>query len=196
MFIVATLCITAFFVFMYHYERNGNPWPIGDTFERLLWALVFALGCPILGWVHGAPPIPSIAAMFFVTQFIAMLIPHAFAQNAGFRVITWAQQPWTKWWPGAAFYYVKNFFAQDFLGMMCVGALRGAIVFLPTIALGASPVGAIAAAVTTMLWQPCAYWLGYRTPWTMWTNTANSSRWGEFFVPIGWAVALAVSILC
>ena len=144
MFIVAALCITALFVFMYHYERNGNPWAIGDTFERLLWAFVFAMGWPILGFAHGSPPIIWIATMVFVGQFIAILIPHAFAQNAGFRTITWAQQPWTKWWPGAAFYYVKNYFVQDFFGMMCVGLLRGCIVFLPTIALGASWMGAVA----------------------------------------------------
>lgn len=196
MFIAATLCITALFVFIYHYERNGNPWAIGDTFERLIWAFVFAMGCPILSFVHGAPPILGIAAVFFVAQFIAILIPHAFAQNAGHRTITWAQQPWTKWWPGAAFYYVKNYFVQDYCGMMCTGLLRGAIVFLPTIFLGASPIGAVLATVITMFWQPTAYWLGYKVPWSIWTNTANSSTWGEFFVPIGWAIALVVSILC
>lgn len=197
MFIVAALCVTALFVFLYHYERNGNPWAIGDTFERLIWAFVFAMGCPILGFVHASPAILGIAAWLFVGQFIAILIPHAFAQQAGHRTTPWTQMgTWTKWWPGAPFVELTDYPLQDFLGMMCVGALRGAIVFLPTILLGAPVAGALLAALMTAWWQPMAYWVGYKVPWSIWTNTANSSTWGEFFVPIGWAVALVVSILC
>ena len=123
----------------------------------------------------------------------------------GKRTQTWASMPpipfigsltIPKWWPGAPFYWVKNFTVQDFLGMMCVGALRGAIVFLPVMYLGGSEVGAIAAAIITALWQPLAYLIGTRLiPFNVWTNTGYSSTWGEFLVPVGWVGALLVSIL-
>ncbi len=201
LFPLLCLLVVAFFTFMYHYERNGNPLAIGDTFERIGWALSFSLGYGIL-FQHAMNI--WVAVSYFVGSLLAIYVPHGFAQNAGHRAQTWKEMPdivvigsitAPKWWPGFLFLWVKNFAVQDFLGMASVGLIRGALVFLPPIAIGASVWGAVIATIITMLWQPISYWAGYKVPFTVWTNTAYSSTWGEFFVPIGWAIALATSRL-
>ena len=192
--------IIVLFVFAYHYERNGNPWAIGDTLERLFWAVCFGLGAALLSFPHFhyyAIGWLAVGALF------GIYIPHAFAQNMGDRTQTWDAMPSItifgsvtapKWWPAiwmAPFKDKLGFTMQDFLGMGSAGLIRGIIVFVPTLFLGCSLAGVLFATALTTIWQPLSYWLGYRTPFTLWTNAANSSTWGEFYVPIGWALALA-----
>lgn len=188
--ILILLLVQCLFVFMYHYERNGNPVSLGDTAERILWALSFSVGYGLIHWDLG------IMALYFVGQLIAIYIPHAFAQQMGRRLITWPQMgPWTKYWPGWPFMWVKDETIQDFGGMAVVGLLRGLVVFIPPIFLGASLWGAVIAIIITEYWQPCAYYLGWKVPFTLWGNTARSAQWGEFFVPIGWAAALLSAVV-
>ena len=192
--------IIALFVFAYHYERNGDPLTIGNTLERLFWAVCFGLGAALLSSPHF-----HYYALGWLTvgALLEIYIPHGFAQNMGDRTQTWDAMPritvfgsvtLPKWWPAiwmAPFKDKLGFTTQDFLGMGTVGLIRGLIVFAPTLFLGCSLVGVLFATALATIWQPLSYWVGYRTPFTLWTNTANSSTWGEFYVPIGWALALA-----
>jgi hypothetical protein len=205
---VALLFTTIIFVFVYHYERNGNPLPVGDTLQRLAWAFSFAAGYLMFTIPHQSI---FLFGWYVIGSFIAIVaIPHAFAQNMGNRSQTWAQMPpiplflgltVPKWWPGFPVAYisapteVQLFFRQDFFGMMCTGFLRGVIVFIPTLWFGGNFIGSIAATAITTVWQPFAYWLGFKIPFILWDNAANSSEWGEFLVPVGWALALLVSVI-
>ena len=196
------LFVVALFTFTYHYERNGNPVPLGDTVQRLAWGFAFGAGYMMLTFLHTNP---FIFAYYVVGAFISILaIPHAYAQNAGHRTQTWLSMPpipvfgsltLPKYWPAYPLRNMTNFALQDFLGMMCEGVLTGLIIFIPPIWFGASMTGSVAAAAFTTIWDAFAYWLGYKVPWTIWTNTARSSTWGEFFVPIGRAIALLMSVL-
>jgi hypothetical protein len=185
--------IVALFVFAYHYERNGNPWNFGDFVSRLAWSAAFGTGyvCltfPQTNWFLGL--------WFIVGAFLEILIPHAFAQRMGHRTDSWTTLPVSKWWPA---YWFKPFLAttsaleQDFLGMSMVGFIRGFIVFFPPYLIGFTS-NCVLPICIVLLWQPVSYVVGYQTPWTLWTNTAKSSTWGEFYIGIGWALALAVSL--
>lgn len=205
--------VLALLVFAYHYERNGNPLPEGDFLERLFWALSFSIGfLAINAEQHNF----YLSAVLFVTQFIAMLIPHAFAQNMGHRIQAWEQMPriklWgsitiPKWWPA---YWMKlfiddlSYFEQDFLGMGTVGLLRGLLVFGIPFVLGLYfpiffginyLIFVICVAIST-IWQPIAYTLGPLVPFSIWTNQANTPAWGEFLIPFGWWFCLLVISIC
>lgn len=185
--------VICLYVFAYHYERNGSPWDLGDTICRVTWAVAFAAGyicltIPTTKWL--------LAALFGMCAFVEILIPHAFAQRMGNRTDSWTGLAWYLWWPA---YWLKpildetSTLEQDFIGMTCVGFIRGLIVFLPSYLFGWTHCAILPISITT-LWQPLSYLAGYQTPWTLWTNPAKSSQWGEFYVPIGWAVALWVSV--
>ena len=184
--------VIALFVFMYHYERNGDPLAIGDAGQRILWGICFGASAALMSF----PNMHWLAIGWLaVGALIEIFIPHAFAQNMGDRTITWQQMgTWTKYWPGLwlePFLSKMGYTTQDFLGMLTVGLLRGITVFVPTLFLGLSIVGVLFATALATIWQPLSYWVGYRTPFTLWTNTANSSTWGELYIGIGWALALA-----
>ena len=196
---VMFLFVTALLVFSYHYERNGNPWNLGDFGCRCLWVLSVVIGYTALHYdnIH-----PLAVIWMGASAFLQLMVPHAFAQNMGNRTQTWEQMPritlvgsitLPKWWPGALFIWVKNFAIQDFLGMASVGFWRGLVVFGPPMALGFSAVYCAAAIAITTIWQPVSYWVGYRIPYSIWTNAANSSTWGEFGIGIGWSIALLIS---
>ena len=138
-----------------------------------------------------------LAGLFAVLSFIAILIPHAFAQRMGKRTDSWETLPWSKWWPvfwmKPVLRYLTNL-DQDFIGMSVVGLLRGLIVFIPPYLLGWTH-SSVVSVMLTMLWQPMSYVVGWHTPWTLWTNPARSAQWGEFYIGIGWAIALVDSCL-
>jgi hypothetical protein len=197
------LLVVALFVFMYHYERNGDPFNTGDFWARVLWGLSFALGVYALSW-----PVTNFWALgwYVVGQFIAMLIPHAFAMNAGKRTQAWIDMPrlqfigtitLPKYWPA---FWLKPFLPylsntqQDLIGMATVGLLRGLIVFMPPVALGAPLVPSLAGWLFTMAWQPLAYLAGRFTPMAWFLNTPYSAMWGEFYTPIGWAFSVGLAV--
>ena len=201
------LLVVALYVFSYHYERNGNPINGGDFLSRIFWSIGFTLGYFLLGgWKLDL----LLAVWMFLGGFLEILIPHGFAQNMGKRTQTWDEMPsiplftvfgkaltLPKWWPAlwmAPFKNKLSFTWQDLLGMGTVGFMRGAIVFAPCVALGLGLLPVIAAILITAFWQPFAYWVGNRTPFNIWTNTANSSTWGEFYIGIGWALAVLVVV--
>jgi hypothetical protein len=186
------LLVSSLFVLAYHYERNGNPYALGNTIERTLWATSFGLGAAVM-------PAPTfhwgVILWLIVGALIEISIPHAFAQNMGRWNASWESQGLAKYWPG---YFVSlivpdtNRTLRDILGMGCTGLLRGVIVFVPTLFLHCSIVGVLSATVLTMMMQPLCYWVGWYTPVTLWSNAAKSSQWGEFYIGIGWAIALAM----
>jgi hypothetical protein len=192
--IILILCVIALFVFAYHYERNGNPANWGDFVCRLIWAGAFGVGYISLAL---AATKWFILLWMIVSAFAEILIPHAFAQRMGNRADSWTMLPVSKWWP---VYWMKPFLPylsntlQDFIGMGFVGLLRGSIVFGLPVCLGWFWFGAALAIGITALWQPLSYLVGRFTPWSLWGNAPDSSQWGEFFVPIGWAFALAVAL--
>ena len=197
------LLVVALYVFTYHYERNGDPVNLGDFGARMFWGAMFTVGYGALAWQ---------ATNFFalgwyvVGQFVAMLIPHAFAMNAGKRTQAWVDMPqirlWgttyaPKYWPA---FWLKPFLPylsntqQDLIGMAAVGLLRGLIVFMPPVELGAPLVPSLAGWLFTMAWQPLAYLAGRFTTVSWFYNTPNSAIWGEFYIPIGWAFSVGLAV--
>ncbi len=189
------LVVCAFFVFAYHYERNGNPVNLGDFLSRAVWAFVFSAGYIILALTNTQS---FVLAYLLFAAFVAILIPHGFAQRMGNRDNTWqeATGSWQKYWPGYWVVWIKNLsnLQQDFLGMLSVGILRGFVVFAPTLFLGTSFIGVLAAIVTTSLGQTFSYYVGWKFPLSIWGNTAKSSEWGEFFVGVIWAISLSLFV--
>lgn len=193
------ILVIAVFVFTYHYERNGNPLPVNDAVSRLFWAMAFGCG-------YGALILPQFhifpLCYLIVSQWLAItLIPHAFAQRMGHRTDAWSTLPLKKYWPGWIAAQVlqartipRLYLLQDFFGMGAVGLLRGVIVFLVPSVIGWCGLGGWLAIALTALWQPASYFLGYKTPYNVWDNHSDSPEWGEFYVSIGWAVALLVAI--
>jgi hypothetical protein len=204
------LGIIALFVFMYHYERNGNPWNSGDFIARILWGLTFGAGYGVLSF-HSFHL--GLYIWLCVAGFLELLIPHGFAMNMGrwaqpwslmpaIKVLTWKGKDIMvpKCWPAI---FLPQFdqagwdalpmwkrTALDFGGMGLVGLYRGILGFVPAVLFGLSWHGAALGVLVTMLGQPISYFVGKYTPWTIWTNAAYSSQWGEFYVPIAWALAL------
>lgn len=195
MTLVVFLLTIPLLVFAYHYERNGDPANIGDFLSRTIWsfAVMVAYTMDALDDFNA-----YVAGWMIFGSFIAIVIPHAFAQRMGNRTDAWTDLFWTKWWPA---YWLKPLLNtlspidQDFIGMASVGLLRGAAVFLPTVFFGYSAFLAITAMLLTAAWQPWSYYVGYKIPWNLWTNAANSSQWGEFGIGIGWAIALQIFCL-
>lgn len=201
LFPLLLLLVIAGFVFSYHYERNGNPENWGDFFCRLFWAGSFALGYATLSNVNLDF---RLIAWYLIGAFLELLVPSAFAQNMGRWAVPWSLQGLKKYWPGAWLpqYTQEQWTALsqsrktclDFLGMLSAGILRGAVVFLPGIFLGAPFFGSVLAAAAIALWHPVAYFVGFYIPFNIFGNVKNSAAWGEFLIGIGWAFALAASI--
>lgn len=205
MIFIIYLFVLVLLVFGYHYERNGDPIPLGDFLSRIFWGISFSIGYLACSLDRTNP---WMAAFFVFSQFIAMLIPHAFAMNMGKRTQLWIDMTaikvfgnftLPKWWPA---YWLKpfltdlNFFEQDFIGMQTVGLLRGLVVFGLPIALGWIGLTAgLIAVVINMLWQPLSYTLGNMIPLNIWTNKAYSSTWGEFLIAFGWAFSIYIITL-
>lgn len=204
-------------IFFYHYIRNGWGFKdLGDLRARLLWSFSFLIAYLATDAVDGNINFPAAAAVF-VLQFVSILaIPHGFAMNMGRWYKPWSLMPrikvmtlfgkditLPKYWPAWFFpqYSQSEWTALpmwkrtllDFGGMGIVGLLRGAMVFLPTIAFGISPLVAIAAFLA-QLWQPVAYFVGYYIPFKSLNNTPNSVEWGEFLIGLGWAVSLYIAV--
>lgn len=200
------LLVACLLVFAYHYERNGSPWDLGDTACRLTWAIAFSTSYMMLVFLHINW---WLVAWFMFAGFIEILVPHAFAQRMGNRTDSWETlTPITvgtffgktitipKWWPALwfePFLPMSTPLEQDFIGMTSTGLVRGLIVFLPPYCFGVTHSVAIPVCLT-MLWQPISYAVGWITPLTLWTNPARSSQWGEFYIGIGWALALAGAV--
>lgn len=200
------MIINAFFVicacvFGYHYERNGNPANFGEFVSRTLWSLIFALSYTSLA---AAGVNVYLAAALFVLQFAATaIVPHAWVQNMG----NWGtvQRKWPGFflpanWPAT---WVPGSFdatLHDFLGMLSVGFIRGAVVFgLPLLASiwYHSPItwaAWVAAWWCTALGQPLAYLLGRHVNSSLWGNAPNSAEWGEFLVGVSWALSLIIAV--
>jgi hypothetical protein len=195
------LFVAAFFVFSYHFLRNGIPWKdYGTTVARLIWAASFALGYTLMAVPHNYITVGMAGIVFMITAFLAMLVPHAFCQNMG----TWPTPQ--KQWPAffmptltAAEWTAMTPFARtryDFFSMMGVGAIRAVIVYgittIVLLAFGKATIWAVPAGVVTALSQPVGYLIGKYVPFSMWSTPAKSASWGEVMVAIGWAVSLAV----
>jgi len=201
------LPITAILTFFYHYERNGNPLNLGQFASRCFWSSSFAFCAFLLR--HN----PIIASICFVTAYLEILIPHAFAQNMGTLDRPWTIGPkgqalgaW-KWWPGGWLPFPETqkewnscpgFFKTllDFLGMMTTGLIRGLIVFAPLYALncyfgiGIDLVHMMRAVAVTMFGQPMDYLIGRFFPLSLFGNQRDSAAWGEFFVGPSWSASL------
>lgn len=187
------LLAIATLVFLYHYERNGNPLHFeGNFVPRLFWAV----GCAAVLVLLSLPGFPSylwIAVLVtVVASFVQILVPHAYPQNMG----RWPT-PQNKW---PSLFYGNYTQAEwdamtpsqrersDFIKMGCVGFIRGLIVFVPLAFLYPWFLAALSVAITA-IWQPLSYYVGWRTPWAIWNNKANDAEWGEFYIGIGWALA-------
>lgn len=177
-------------IFGYHYLRNG--WPVnklfsfGDFFARMMWCTTF-LGAYFLttggfSWL---------GALLFLLCYLEILVPHGIGMDMGRHpefqnkwptfFIKVEQSTWELWplWKREL---------VDVAQMFVIGLIRGLIVFAPLFFFNLPNLGwAIA---TQALWQPASYYLGYRIPYQVLRNAANSSEWGEFLVGIGWAVSL------
>jgi hypothetical protein len=194
--------VIALFVFAYHYERNGNPLSFGEFFSRAFWAGSFSLGYVALA---GASTNIFLAALYGALTFAAILVPSSFAEQMGREAAPWSLSPLSKRWP--AFWMPSYTQAQwstftgakktriDFYGILSAGVLRGSVVFLPSIALGAPVFQSVIAAAAVALWQPFAYLAGRFTPFRMWDNSPYSTEWGEFYIGIGWALALWFAVV-
>lgn len=209
LFPLSLLIVTAAFVFAYHYERNGIPWKVGDLVSRLIWAITFGLGYILLS-VQNIDF--RLLGVYIAGAFVEILIPHAFAQNMGRFGRPWTlgagnvALPWSKYWPGSWLphdYSLTEWqalsgtfkFWLDFLGMTSTAILRGIVVFFPAVYFGVSWTQALVAAGITALWQPLSYAIGWHVPLNWFGNTKDDATWGEFFVGIGWAIALAVTVI-
>ena len=197
MIFLQLFCVMALFVFLYHYERNGNPASLGDTVERILWSIGFGVGAAFLSDFHNLP----LAGLYTVGAMLEIYVPHAAYQNMG----SWAVPQ--KTWPG---FFLKNIatwvpgspaaIRHDFLGMMGVGFFRGLIVFVPPLVLSiwlplhATVVGSLLGWAISTVGQAGAYLLGRYVPFALFTNPARSAQWGEFFIGVIWALALAASV--
>lgn len=212
---LSLLLTIPFLIFIYHYIRNGFLLPsfVGTLGSRLIWAAAF-VAAYLLTTLKGATT--PVAAGLFVLQFLAqMLIPHGFAMNMGKNGEPWSAMPpikvltlfgkdvtVPKYWPAWFFpqYTQEEWSALpmwkrtllDFGGMAVVGAIRGAVVFLPCIALGLSPLAALLGVAITAAWQPISYLVGHHIPFGILDNTPNSAEWGEFLIGAGWAISLLV----
>lgn len=193
--------VIALFVFAYHYQRNGNPLSIGEFFSRCFWSGSFAVGYVSLAGLHANL---WLALLYGLLAFIANMVPHAFAQQMGRETAPWSLLALSKRWPAAWLpsvtqavwdgYSLAKKIRRDCYAMLSVGVVRGAAVFLPGVYLGEHLLPAVVAAVVTAVMQPLAYLLGYITPFSMWGNSPRSSEWGEFYIGIGWALALYMAL--
>lgn len=189
--------VIALFVFAYHYERNGNPFSFGEFFSRAFWAGSFSLGYVALAGVHTNI---FLAALYGALSFVAIMVPTSYAQQMGRETAPWSLSPFKKRWP--AFWLPSITQAQwdaysdakktrrDFYAVMSSGLFRGAVTFLPAFFLGAPLFQSLIAVGAVTLWQPFSYLAGRFTPFTMWGNSPHSTEWGEFYIGIGWAIAL------
>lgn len=195
------LLVIALFIFTYHYERNGNPWGVGDTMCRIIWAASVVVGYLFLSiadinWAAAAWILPG--------SFMAILVPHGFCMNMGRWAVPWSVLPLSKKWPGLWLpsYTQEEYSALpqskktrlDILGMLSVGAIRGVLVFSPLMCVRQSLVSVLGAALVVSLSQPAGYYLSWFMPVSGLNCHAHSAEWGEVFVAIGWAVSLVVLV--
>jgi hypothetical protein len=134
--------------------------------------------------------------VLFVAQFVAILIPHGFAMRMGNRAEEWTNLDLRRYWPGAWVLKVgiKDHLLQDFLGMMSVGLLRGAAVYLPMLFFNYTEISLILAAVLAGFLQPLFYFIGSKIPVASLGNHKQSTEWGEFLIGLQWAICEAVLI--
>ena len=187
--------VVPFFIFMYHWERNGNPLNLGDFGSRCLWSASMVVGYIVLSLSAGNTAL--IYGVFLLgLGFAEILIPHGFAMNMGRRTGPYSvcTGAWYKYWPALPFLWIKNYTVQDVVGMASTGLLRGLAVFLPALFFGYSLLGVMAATILTSLWQAGAYYVGWYIPFSLPTTPARTATWGEFLVGAGWALALAVLV--
>lgn len=186
--------VMCLFVFLYHYERNGNPVAIGDTFERIVWSIGFGIGFLVLNGFDN----PALAGVYSIGGMLEIYVPHAWVQNMG----AWATPQ--KKWPG---FFLKDIttwtpnspaaIRHDFLGMAGVGFFRGLIVFVPPLIMSiwlplhATVIGSALGWALSTFGQPGAYLLGRYVPFALFTNPPRSAQWGEFLVGVVWGLALA-----
>lgn len=197
---ILSFFVVAFFIFSYHFLRNGYPWKAyGTTVARVIWALSFTIGYALL-----ALPSPDVitGGLFAALQFLAMLIPHAAFQNMG----TWPtpQKSWTAFFlptKTIAEWSAMSPFAKtryDFWGMLSVGVTRAIIVFGVSTAVlvftGGETLLAVPAAIVAAVSQPVAYLVGKYVPFSIWNTPAKSSAWGEIGVAVSWAISLIVYV--
>lgn len=198
-YVIQFILTLALFVFAYHYERNGDPWKVGDFLSRIFWGVAFAIGYIAL---MGTESTLLAASLYGLMATVEIFVPHAWVQNMG----NWPTPQ--KRWPG---FYLKAITTwtpnseaatlHDFLGMMGVGFFRGFIVFaIPLIislffpVLSVSVLGALSGWLTTTFGQPTAYLVGRYTPFKKWGNEPYTASWGEFFTGCAWAVALLAAV--
>ncbi|MDE2097904.1 MAG: hypothetical protein KGL39_11695 [Patescibacteria group bacterium] len=192
--IVMLLIFTAVYVFSYHYQRNGYPLKTDEFLSRAFWSLSYALGVLFIS----APSVNLWFVVYSLTAgFVAILVPHEAYMNMGrwptpqrqwpaFFLPLHTQAKWDTLTPSKK---LRN----DIIGMGAVGLWRGLIAFAAGPLVGLSSIGVLSAMVLTTVWQPFAYWVGWKIPVGWFNNTPKSAMWGEFLIGVGWALAVALA---
>ena len=192
--------------FAYRFRGGGYINTGSDTLVRSVWALCFALMT-----IFMTLSVWCSTWVLFMAFAMLVIVPHAFAENAG----TWATPAWVDkgfWerWPAAwlpqwteagwtaAPAWQKQ--AYDFVQMACVGFCRGVLIFGGLGVINhyvyhlAWPLWAMGSAVAAIAFlQALAYQAGAH--WMNWAGNASviaSGWWPEWLNGLAWGIALAV----
>lgn len=173
----------------------GSNWPGRAIFGASLWADYLGPKLATFDLYYGLAILPL--------AMLAMLVPHAYAQNMGrwptpqkgwpaFFLPTLTDAEWAAL-PGA----FRTLY--DFFGMAGAAFFRAAIVFGPSL-LSAhlqhgqiDPTGVLRASLVLTFGQPLAYVVGWNVPFSIGGSlTKYSTEWAEFLNGVVWAIAVAV----
>lgn len=198
------------------YRLRGGGWVTlgSDTYCRLIWgaSLMIAAYAFLPVWrIEIDPSFFLLTPLFFLGFSSMALVPHAFAQNMGRNSQTSSIQPLSKRWPAALLPQktqtewngmdLADRMDFDFNAMLCVGAVRGFIVFgllgfihvLFVSHFALVSFKTVAAIIAISVLQAVSYLLGWYVPFTV-TNSLRfySVEWCEFLNGIAWGIALVV----
>lgn len=185
--------VMVLFVWYYHWVRNGLIFSLPSFVSRLLWAVTVVVGYFMLGGTSFVD-----ASIMLLGVLITNYIPHGFAMTVGQRVMDWRNMPripfigsWTlpKAWPAIWLLPLMsglNYTEQDLVGMTIVGLMRGILSFAFT--------GDFAACAIITAGHTLSYYAGNKFPLSVKGVDAKTAGWGEVFVAVLWAIAVACAV--
>lgn len=193
------LPIAAILLLMFAYRlRGGGYYAFGaDTPPRLIWMVCFEICFALLA---PAEVSSAVVVLTGIAAFVSIsAVPHAFAQAMGrgeipeqsFRV----RWPAAIWIPACPIYRWRAWrpwqrTLYDFGQMACIALVRGCIVYAPFVFFTHDIAHTLIAIAAIALLQPLSYLIGYLIPFSLPSNVARSTEWGETFTGLSWAFSL------